>query len=74
MLRHQGGGGGGGGGGGSYRFHPLFYPLPYCVMITVNIIGHNLRICLALVHIGIKEAQVESVVNGICIILNSLGQ
>ena len=73
ILRLQGGGGGGGGGVGSYGFHPCFYPLHHCVIITVNIIGRHCLSRLDIVDLGIGEAQVESVLNGIGIIPNSLG-
>ena len=71
MLRRQGGGGDGG--HRLYRYHPLFYPLLQCVMIAVNIIGHNCHSIFALVGLGIRKAQVESVVNGIGLITNGLG-
>ena len=42
-------------------------------MISVDIIDPNFCIRLALVGLGIREAQVESVVNGIGLIPNGLG-
>ena len=41
-------------------------------MITVDIIGRHCCSCLSLVGIGIREAQVGSVVNGIVLIPNGL--
>ena len=46
---------------------------PHCVMIAVDIIGRHCRSRLALVGLGIREAQAESVVNGIGLTPNGLG-
>ena len=42
-------------------------------MITVNIIGCHCRSRLAIVGLGIREAQDDSVVNDIGLIPNELG-
>ena len=42
-------------------------------MIVINIICRHCHSRLALVGIGIREAQVESVINGIGLIPNGLG-
>ena len=72
-MRRQVGGGGCGGSGGSYGFHPWFYPLPHCFMISVEIIGRHCCSRLALVGLGIREAHIKSVGNGIGINPNGLG-
>ena len=42
-------------------------------MVEVGIIGRHFHICLSIVGIGTREAQAESVVNGIGLIPNILG-
>ena len=42
-------------------------------MITVDIIGRHFHSRLALFGLGIREAQVKSIINGIGLISNGLG-